>query len=202
MNQSGPVSRVLSRAAISLRRRLPAAWSDRPRSRQRTGPARGPTPVLQSTDHSEPACFTKLVRDTAPCLVLLLMGFTKPGQSPGLLVRSYRTVSPLPPPSISNMEHVLFRVDPETIRHRKAELDATCETDAGRLAVYSLLHFPYPHGRWVLPTTMSFGARTFLHGTDFSNWKNPSVATAQPTPVHTYCTPHQRERPSAVDPKV
>ena len=32
----------------------------------------------------------------APCLVLLQTGFAKPGRSPGLLVRSYRTVSPLP----------------------------------------------------------------------------------------------------------
>jgi len=29
-------------------------------------------------------------------------------------------------------------------------------------AVYSLLHCPGPHGRWVLPTTVSCGARTFL----------------------------------------
>jgi len=31
-----------------------------------------------------------------------------------------------------------------------------------REAVYSLLHFPWPRGRWVLPITVSFGARTFL----------------------------------------
>jgi len=37
--------------------------------------------------------------DTAPCLILLPVGFTEPGRSPGLLVRSYRTVSPLPPGS-------------------------------------------------------------------------------------------------------
>ena len=29
-------------------------------------------------------------------------------------------------------------------------------------AVYFLLHFPWPHGRWALPITMSCGARTFL----------------------------------------
>ena len=29
-------------------------------------------------------------------------------------------------------------------------------------AVYSLLHFPYSHERWALPTTASCGARTFL----------------------------------------
>ena len=29
-------------------------------------------------------------------------------------------------------------------------------------AVCFLLHFPWPHGRWALPITMSCGARTFL----------------------------------------
>ena len=35
---------------------------------------------------------------TPSCLVLLPVGFTEPGRSPDLLVRSYRTVSPLPIP--------------------------------------------------------------------------------------------------------
>ena len=30
-------------------------------------------------------------------------------------------------------------------------------------AVYFLLHWPDPHGRWELPTTALYGARTFLH---------------------------------------
>ena len=34
--------------------------------------------------------------DSAPCLALRRAGFTKPDESPRLLVRSYRTVSPLP----------------------------------------------------------------------------------------------------------
>jgi hypothetical protein len=34
--------------------------------------------------------------DSAPCLALRRAGFTEPGESPRLLVRSYRTVSPLP----------------------------------------------------------------------------------------------------------
>ena len=38
----------------------------------------------------------EFVTPTPPCLVLLPVGFTEPGRSPGLLVRSYRTVSPLP----------------------------------------------------------------------------------------------------------
>ncbi len=33
---------------------------------------------------------------TSPYLALLRVGFTEPARSPGLLVRSYRTVSPLP----------------------------------------------------------------------------------------------------------
>jgi len=70
----GPVSRVLSRVAISLGCRLPGTSSDRPGSH--SGPDRP---------------------DKAPCLILLPVGFTKPNRSPGSLVRSYRTVSPLPP---------------------------------------------------------------------------------------------------------
>ena len=108
----GPVSRVLSRAVISLGRRLPVASSDRPGS------------------HSGPD-----QPDKAPCLILLPVGFTKPSRSPGLLVRSYRTVSPLPPGT----------------------------PEGPRSAVCSLWHFPYPCGRWALPTTVSCGARTFLH---------------------------------------
>ena len=30
------------------------------------------------------------------------------------------------------------------------------------MAVYFLLHFPWPRGRWALPITVSVGARTFL----------------------------------------
>ena len=108
----GPVSRVLSRVVISLGRRLPVASSDRP------GGHGGP---------DQP--------DKAPCLILLPVGFTKPGRSPDLLVRSYRTVSPLPPGT----------------------------PEGPRSAVCSLWHFPYPCGRWALPTTVSCGARTFLH---------------------------------------
>jgi hypothetical protein len=35
-------------------------------------------------------------RYTAPCLTLLLVGFTEPSRSPGLLVSSYLAISPLP----------------------------------------------------------------------------------------------------------
>ena len=67
------------------------------------------------------------------CLVLLPVGFTKPDRSPGPLVRSYRTVSPLPRPPCG-----------------------------GRSAVCFLWHCPGPCGRWALPTTVSCEARTFL----------------------------------------
>jgi len=72
------------------------------------------------------------------------VGFAEPGRSPGLLVSSYLTVSPLP------------RSRPGVSR-------------AGSEAVYSLLHFPYRSHmtwlrRWALPTTAPCGVRTFLRG--------------------------------------
>ena len=57
------------------------------------------------------------------------MGFTEPHRSPGTLVVSYTTVSPLP------------------VRGR---------------AVCSLWHCPAGHPGWALPTTLLYGARTFL----------------------------------------
>jgi len=92
---------------------------------------------------------------TPPCLVLLPVGFTEPDRSPGLLVRSYRTVSPLPHGSLS-------KGYPE------------CNF---REAVCFLWHFPYPYGRWTLSTTVSFGARTFLHGRHY-NARKPSSPPA------------------------
>jgi len=59
------------------------------------------------------------------------MGFAEPDRSPGLLVSSYLTVSPLP----------AERTPP---------------------AVCFLWHFPWPCGRWALPTIEPSGARTFL----------------------------------------
>src|SRR6185312_6978067 len=69
----------------------------------------------------------------ACCLVLLQVGFTEPHRSPGTLVVSYTTVSPLP--------ELSFRRAP---------------------AVCSLWHCPAGHPGWVLPTTLPCGARTFL----------------------------------------
>ena len=79
--RSGSISRVLSRTIISLGRRLLNGSSNLPGS-GRDGPPR--------------AAGLLPTRRTPPCLVLLPVGFTKPNRSPGPLVRSYRTVSPLP----------------------------------------------------------------------------------------------------------
>ena len=69
---------------------------------------------------------------SSPCLALLPVGFVKPPGSPRALVRSYRTVSPLP-----------VRLVPPS-------------------AVCSLWHFPAGHPDWVLPSTVPCGVRTFL----------------------------------------
>ena len=84
-NLSGPISRVLffwvnfpKAAIISLRRQLPVTSSSPPEEiPRRIAPGR---------------CF----QQTLFCSALLSMGFTKPSQSPGLLVSSYLTFSPLP----------------------------------------------------------------------------------------------------------
>ena len=67
-----------------------------------------------------------------PCSALLRMGFTKPPRSPGTLVVSYTTVSPLPVP-----------------RERPS-------------AVCSLLHCPSGFPAWELPSILPCGVRTFL----------------------------------------
>lgn len=75
----GPVSRVLWASRLAPRRRRPFLYDD---------------------DCSPPlAAYPGVVTsrtDSAPCLALHRVGFTEPGESPRLLVRSYRTVSPLP----------------------------------------------------------------------------------------------------------
>src|SRR5262245_60176466 len=60
------------------------------------------------------------------------MGFAEPPGSPRMLVRSYRTVSPLP------------------VRARSPS------------AVSSLWHFPAGHPDWALPSIVPCGVRTFL----------------------------------------
>ena len=89
---------------------------------------------------SRPAVARRLLRPTRGsggraahplCSALLRVGFVEPPRSPPALVRSYRTVSPLP---------------------RTFRPEAVC----------FLLHFPWDCSRWALPSTLPFGARTFL----------------------------------------
>ena len=75
----GTISRVLSWALISLGCRLLDTSCSRPA---------GMTNRTNSWQSEDCRSF---------CLALLLMGFTQPARSPEPLVRSYRTVSPLPP---------------------------------------------------------------------------------------------------------
>ena len=70
----------------------------------------------------------------APCSTLLRVGFTEPTGSPRSLVRSYRTVSPLP------------------VRHPGVTPSAVC----------SLWHFPAGHPDWPLASTLPYGVPTFL----------------------------------------
>lgn len=83
---SWPVSRILSRTAYALRRR-PSIWAHRRRVPQAAYPQiRASSPRTPARPHR-----------SAAFLALLRVGFTKPSRSPVTLVRSYRTVSPLPP---------------------------------------------------------------------------------------------------------
>ncbi len=102
---SGPCGPL---AAIHLGRRLPAGSSG-----------------LPGVDRAGPP---------SPCSALLRMGFTEPSGSPRMLVRSYRTVSPLP------------------VRRANPSPSAVC----------SLLHFPAGHPDWALPSILPCGVRTFL----------------------------------------
>ena len=90
---------------------------------------------------SRPAVARRLQRSTrelsgppAPCLTLLQVGFTEPSGSPRTLVRSYRTVAPLP------------------VRPANRTPSAVC----------SLWHCPAGRPDWVLPSTLPCGVRTFL----------------------------------------
>ena len=70
----------------------------------------------------------------APCSTLLRVGFTEPTGSPRSLVRSYRTVSPLPVP----------------------------DREVGPSAVCSLWHCPAGRPDWPLTSTLPYGVPTFL----------------------------------------
>ena len=124
---AGGLSRILScarvdtevvpaaRMTIFLGRRLPDASSDLPGSRNGSGRSvsdrRHRTSGISHRARSS--------RSTLPpYLVLLPMGFAEPSRSPGLLVSSYLTVSPLPRP-----------------KRRVVSAEAVC----------FLWHFPYPN---------------------------------------------------------
>jgi hypothetical protein len=92
---------------------------------------------------SRPAIARRLLRPTRGsggraahplCSALLRVGFVEPPGSPPALVRSYRTVSPLP------------------VRPPREPPSAVC----------SLWHFPAGRPDWVLPSTLPCGVRTFL----------------------------------------
>src|SRR3954451_11877449 len=74
-----------------------------------------------------------------PCSALLRVGFAKPPRSPGALVRSYRTVSPLPDP-----------------------VGPGFPGDGRPSAVCFLWHFPAGRPDWPLASTLPCGAPTFL----------------------------------------
>jgi hypothetical protein len=102
-----------------------------------------PDPVvdghLSGTDIA--AGLARSTRDVAggppcPCSTLLRMGFAEPPRSPGSLVVSYTTVSPLPVPG--------------DVRFPRPS------------AVCSLLHFPSGRPAWELPSILPCGVRTFL----------------------------------------
>src|SRR5882724_10651189 len=82
-----------------------------------------------------PATYPGRSKRVTPCplLVLLQVGFAEPLRSPGALVRSYRTLSPLPACGLSRRAGGLLSV----------------ALSAGRPA-------------WALPSTLPCGARTFL----------------------------------------
>ncbi len=107
-------------AIIYLRPLLPTAWCDLPGNS-------GEQP--SSVSAGAPEC---------TLLILLQVGFTEPSQSPGMLVVSYTTVSPLP--------------------------RRTCEAALVRSAraVCFLWHCPAGLPGWALPTTLLCGVRTFL----------------------------------------
>jgi len=123
---SRAVSRILSRT--SRVRGRPSLSGRRCRRPRRGAPLRNADGSgLPGSSGGQPS--------NAPCLALLRVGFTEPRRSPGALVVSYTTVSPLP-------------------RAGRSRCAAVC----------SLWHCPAGHPGWALPTTLPCGVRTFLGG--------------------------------------
>src|ERR671930_1301696 len=94
--RSRPVSRILCRSrlggGLSPRTRGPAAAISLSPSRRAPATSR----YLGRRSCGRPGSFGRATLG-APCLALLRVGFAEPGRSPGPLVSSYLTVSPLPP---------------------------------------------------------------------------------------------------------
>src|SRR3954452_5514660 len=107
------------------------------------------------------------------CSTLLRAGFAEPTRSPGSLVVSCTTVSPLPPRGLR--------------RSRQARPTRTDES-----AVCSLWHCPAGCPGWVLPTALPFGARTFL-GAHLTTY----AAVARPAPPRRHRRPRDGERPAS-----
>jgi len=95
----------------------------------------------------------------APCSTLLRVGFTEPTGSPRSLVRSYRTVSPLPVPNSA----------------------------VGPSAVCFLWHCPAGRPDWPLASTLLYGVPTFLDPILSNNFPpRGRAATTQPTHRRVY----------------
>ena len=77
----------------------------------------------------------------------------------------------------------VYRADPvtraagELLPHR---FTLTAAEPGPAEAVYFLLRYPWPCGRWALPTTPSFGARTFLPGRNAYNRIAPERPSGTP----------------------
>src|SRR5690606_22558101 len=116
---SRPVRRVLSRrlaapvAAIHLGRTLPHASSGLPGS------------------SGEPP-------SDAPCLALLRVGFAEPHRSPGALVVSYTTVSPLPRPANRARRSVLYGTVPRVTTGGR--YPPPCSAEPGRSSAGVVAH--------------------------------------------------------------
>ncbi len=137
------ISRILSPVRTGGR---PSIWAHRRRVPRAVHPqARASSPRTPAQPHRE-------VRSST----LLRAGFTEPPRSPGALVRSYRTVSPLP--------------------HGPREPWAVC----------FLWHCPAGHPGLPLATALLCGVRTFLGAErDTTGVSVPGAATARPThPPH------------------
>ena len=155
----GRVSRILSGPASGSAAKARTSddhFSGTPVSRRLKRPTResvtdraNPCPAQERLVESAGAgpSVRPLAPGLLPYLVLLPMGFTEPDRSPGLLVSSYLTVSPLPRQPSRSMAAGRF---------------VFCGTFPIRLHVGG-------SRRWALPTIAPCGVRTFLRGMSQGN---------------------------------